>query len=171
MRTNKTKEQFVEEMKKRINLREQLNTFYNEIYLPTLQKFDGKVYNIRFIKALREQAEKLNKLIWVKELDNRDSIEIQLRYNEYNYTDYETLWAKLILTNEGRISYELTINDEMGKKWLENFNEYKNEYQMAIDNYDQYMTIAEQLEKALETYNKMPHIFRNHLDTQWMRIY
>lgn len=171
MRTNKTKEQFVEEMKKRINLREQLNTFYNDIYLPTLQKFDGKVYNIRFIKALREQAEKLNKLIWVKELDNRDSIEIQLRYNEYNYTDYETLWAKLILTNEGRISYELTINDEMGKKWLENFNEYKNEYQMAIDNYDQYMTIAEQLEKALETYNKMPHTFRNHLDTQWMRIY
>lgn len=42
---------------------------------------------------------------------------------------------------------------------------------MAIDNYDQYMTIAEQLEKALETYNKMPHTFRNNMDTEWMRIY
>ena len=43
MRTNKTKQQFIEEMKQRINLREQLNSFYNEIFLPTLQKFDGKV--------------------------------------------------------------------------------------------------------------------------------
>ena len=66
MRTKKNKEQFIEEMKKRINLREQLNSFYNDIYLPTLKKFDGKVYNIRFIKALREQAVKLNNLIYVK---------------------------------------------------------------------------------------------------------
>ena len=171
MRTRKNKEQFIEEMKKRINLREQLNIFYNDIYLPTLKKFDGKVYNVRFIKALREQAEKLNNLIYVKELDYSNTIEVQLRYCSYNYTDYESLWVKLILTKEGRISYELTINDEIGKKWLENFNEYKNEYQMAIDNYDQYMTIAEQLEKALETYNKMPHAFRNNMDTEWMRIY
>ena len=171
MRTKKNKEQFIEDMKKRINVREQLNIFYNDIYLPTLKKFDGKVYNIRFIKALREQAVKLNNLIYVKELEDTDTIEIQLRYNRYNYTDYESLWAKLVLTNEGRISYELTINDEIGKKWLENFNEYKNEYQMAIDNYDQYMTIAEQLEKALKTYNKLPHSFRNNLDTQWMHIY
>ena len=170
MRTKKNKEQFIEEMKKRINLREQLNTFYNDIYLPTLNKFDGKVYNIRFIKALREQAEKLNNLIYVKELDNTNTIKIQIKLS-YNYTDYETLWVKLILTKEGRISYELTINDEIGKKWLENFNKYKNEYQRAIDNYDQYMTIVEQLEKAIETYNKMPHIFRNNIDTQWMRIY
>ena len=171
MRTRKNKEQFIEEMKKRINLREQLNIFYNDIYLPTLKKFDGKVYNIRFIKALREQAEKLNNLIYVKELDYSNTIEVRLRYYSYNYTDYESLWVKLILTNEGRISYELTINDEIGKKWIENFKEYTNEYQMAIDNYDQYMTIAEQLEKALETYNKMPHTFRNNMDTQWMTIY
>lgn len=170
MRTKKNKEQFIEEMKKRINLREQLNTFYNDIYLPTLNKFDGKVYNIRFIKALREQAEKLNNLIYVKELDNTNTIKIQIKLS-YNYTDYETLWVKLILTKEGRISYELTINDELGKEWLVNFNKYKNEYQRAIDNYDQYMTIVEQLEKAIETYNKMPHIFRNNIDTQWMRIY
>ena len=170
MRTNKTKQQFIEEMKQRINLREQLNSFYKEIFLPTLQKFDGKVYNVRFIKALREQADKRNKLMWIKELCNK-GIEIQLRQHQYNYTDYESLWAKLVLTKEGRISYELTINDEIGKKWLENFNEYKNEYQMAIDNYDQYMTIAEQLEKALQTYNKLPHSFRNNLDTQWMHIY
>ena len=120
---------------------------------------------------MREQAKKLNNLIYVKELDYSNTIGVQLRYSLYNYTDYETLWVKLILTKEGRISYELTINDEIGKKWLENFNEYKNEYQMAIDNYDQYMTNAEQLEKAVETYNKMPHAFRNNMDTEWMRIY
>ena len=171
MRTKKNKEQFIEEMKKRINLREQLNSFYNDIYIPTLQKFDGKVYNIRFIKALREQAQKLNNLMLIKELDNKNAIEIQIRYNQYNYNDYEALWAKLVLTKEGRISYELSINDYLGKKWIASFNEYQNEYQRAIDNYDQYMTIAEQLEKAVETYNKMPHAFRNNMDTEWMRIY
>lgn len=171
MRTKKNKEQFIEEMKKRINLREQLHSFYNDIYIPTLQKFDGKVYNIRFIKALREQAQKLNNLMLIRELDNKNAIEIQIRYNQYNYNDYEALWAKLVLTKEGRISYELSINDELGKKWIENFNEYKNEYQRAIDNYDQYMTIADQLEKALNTYNNLPQTFRNNLNTQWMLIY
>ena len=63
MRTRKNKEQFIEEMKKRINLREQLNIFYNDIYLPTLKKFDWNVYNIRVITALREQAATLNNLI------------------------------------------------------------------------------------------------------------
>ena len=171
MRTKKNKEQFIEEMKKRINLNDQLNTFYNEIYIPTLQKFDGKVYNIRFLKALREQAVKFNNLILVKELDYKNGIEIQLRYSQYNYNDNETLWAKLVLTKEGRISYELSINDELGKKWLENFNEHKNRYQMAIDNYDQYMTIAEQLEQALDIYNKLPYTFRDNLETQWMIIH
>lgn len=171
MRTKKNKEQFIEEMKKRINLREQLNSFYNDIYIPTLQKFDGKVYNIRFIKALREQAQKLNNLMLIKELDNKNAIEIQIRYNQYNYNDYEALWAKLVLTKEGRISYELSINDELGKKWIANFNEYQNEYQRAIDNYDQYMAIADQLEKALNVYNNLPHTFRNNLNTQWMVIY
>ena len=171
MRTKKNKEQFIEEMEKRINLNEQLNTFYNEIYLPTLQKFDGKVYNIRFIKALREQAQKLNNLMLIKELDNKNAIEIQIRYNQYNYNDYEALWAKLVLTKEGRISYELSINDYLGKKWIASFNEYQNEYQRAIDNYDQYMTIADQLEKALNVYNNLPQTFRNNLNTQWMVIY
>ena len=121
MRTKKNKEQFIEEMKKRINLNEQLNTFYNEIYLPTLQKFDGKVYNIRFIKALREQAQNLNNLIWVKELDSKNAIEIQLRYSQYNYNDNETLWTKLVLTKEGRISYEsMTIWAKNGLKILTN---------------------------------------------------
>lgn len=171
MRTKKNKEQFIEEMKKRINLREQLNSFYNDIYIPTLQKFDGKVYNIRFIKALREQAQKLNNLMLIKELDNKNAIEIQIRYNQYNYNDYEALWAKLVLTKEGRISYELSINDDLGKKWIASFNEYQNEYQRAIDNYDQYMAIADQLEKALNVYNNLPHTFRNNLNTQWMVIY
>ncbi len=171
MRTKKNKEQFIEEMKKRINLREQLNSFYNDIFIPTLQKFDGKVYNIRFIKALREQAQKLNNLMLIRELDNKNAIEIQIRYNQYNYNDYEALWAKLVLTKEGRISYELSINDELGKKWIASFNEYQNEYQRAIDNYDQYMTIADQLEKALNTYNNLPQTFRNNLNTQWMLIY
>ena len=75
------------------------------------------------------------------------------------------------MTKECRISYELSINDDLGKKWIASFNEYQNEYQRAIDNYDQYMAIADQLEKALNVYNNLPHTFRNNLNTQWMLIY
>ena len=54
MRTKSTKAEFVNETKERIAMRETLCDFYYNTYLPTLKKFNGKVYNIRFIKALRE---------------------------------------------------------------------------------------------------------------------
>ena len=57
MKTKLTKEQFIARMKKENKHRNDLLEFRNRIFLPTLQKFDGKVYNIRFIKALREANE------------------------------------------------------------------------------------------------------------------
>lgn len=170
MRTKNTKEEFINETKKRIEMRETLCDYYYNIYLPTLKKFNGKVYNIRFIKALRESVAE-NKLFSISERQYNEGIEIKLMRHEWSYVDYETLYVKCNLNNEGRIDYEATINDELNTAWVRNFKESINGYQQSIDKYDEYMKVAEKLEQTLDEYNKLPHIFRNNLETQWMRIY
>ena len=170
MRTKSTKEEFINETNERIAMRETLCDFYYNTYLPTLKKFNGKVYNVRFIKALRESVSE-NKLFSISERKYNEGIEIRLRRHDWNYTDYETLYVKCNLNNEGRIDYEGTINDEINNAWISNFKEYTNEYRQSIERYDEYMKVAEKLEKVLDEYNKLPHTFRNNLETSWMRIY
>lgn len=171
MRTRKSKEEFINYMKKRIEIRKTIMDFVENIYFPLMcTKYDGKVYNIRFIKELREAAEKMNELMYVKERDY-DHIEIQLRGDKYNYTDYQSIYVKCNLTSDGRIDYESTVNDKMGKDWIENFRKYADEYQMSIDNYDTYMAKAEEMEKLIKEYNKLPYPFRGNIDTSSWQVY
>lgn len=170
MNTLKSKSEFISEMNTRIDKRNKLLDYYNNVFLPTLKKFDGKVYNIRFIKALREQTEG-NNLWWVTERSNSGEIEIRLRMDNFNYNDYEALWTKCLLNEDYRIDYEKSVGDYYAKSWMENFKKGIDEYQDTIDNYDEYMKIADKLESALKEYNKMPHKFRGHLDTDYMHIY
>lgn len=170
MNTKKSKGDFINEMKQRIEKRNKLLDFYKNVFLPTLKKFDGKVYNIRFIKALREQTEG-NNLWWVTERSNSGEIEIRLRMDNFNYNDYEALWTKCLLNKDYRIDYEKSVGDYYAKAWLENFKEGIEGYQDTIDNYDKYMKVAENLDNALKEYNKIPHKFRGHLDTSYMHIY
>lgn len=171
MRTRQTKQEFIYELTERIAIRNAIMDFYNNVYLPTLQKFDGKVYNIRFIKALREKVAD-NRLFYISERKYTDGVvELQMRRREWNYSDYESLYAKCNLNSEGRIDYNSTINDKLGNTWIENFNAYKEEYQRVIDNYDAYMQVGEKLEAALGEWNKLPHPFRQNIDTTCMRIY
>lgn len=171
MRTKKTKQEFIYDMQKRIEIRKTILSFVENVYFPMMAlKFDGKVYNARFIKALNEEAKKINELMSVSEGYGSDEIKIQLRLNQWNYNDYEAILLKLRL-KEGRINYDATVNDEVGKMWIEGFKSTIDEYQKSIDNYDVYMKVSEKLEEALKEYNNLPHSFRGHLDTNWMRIY
>lgn len=170
MNTKLTKDDFIATMGKRIQMRNTLIDFYKYSYLPTLKKFDGKIYNVRFIKALREEAGKVNKLIYVKEMEN-NSIEIQLRASQFSYNDYESIYVRCITTEHRRLSYDDTINDKTNKAWIENFNKNTQEHYDAIEHYDKYMEKANELVRVLNEYNKLPHIFRSNLDTNWMRIY
>ena len=43
IRTIKTKDEFVKEIQERISISKNLLDVYNNIYLPTLKEFDGKV--------------------------------------------------------------------------------------------------------------------------------
>jgi hypothetical protein len=168
--THKTKEEFINEMNERISIRKNLLDVYNNIYLPTLKKFDGKVYNIRFIKALRKKVEN-NKRIYISEKKYDGAIEIEQRRTDFNYTDCERLCVKCITNNEGRIDDNATLEDELHNKWLENFKEYIEEYQNAIDNYDACMEQANELANAINAYNDLPYPFRQNVNKSWLSIY
>ena len=170
IRTSKTKEELVNEMTERISIRKNLLVFYNEIYLPTLKEFDGKVYNIRFIKALRAKVEN-NKRIYISERKYDGAIEIQQRRDDFNYTDCENLWVKCLTNNEGRIDYNATLEDKLHNIWFKNFNDYIEEYQNTIDNYDAYLEQANQLAKAINDYNDLPCPFRQNVEKYTLNIY
>ena len=172
VRTNKTREEFVKEMKQRIEIRKTIMEFVDNVYFPMMAtKFDGKIYNARFLNALNEEAKKINERMYVKKGYSNDEIEIQLRLTDWNYTDYESILLKCKTNAEGRIDYEATINDKLCQTWIDNFKSYTEEYQSAIDNYDEYMKVFVELANALDKYNKLPHTFRGHLDKSCMRIY
>lgn len=172
IRTNKTKEEFINEMQQRIEIRKTIMEFVDNVYFPMMAtKFDGKVYNARFLNALNEEAKKINERMYVKRGYTADEIEIQLRLSDWNYNDYESILLKCKTNAEGRIDYDATINDTYTKAWVANFKSYMDEYQKAIDNYDEYMEVFVELGNALEKYNKLPHTFRGHLDKSYMRIY
>ena len=171
IRTNKTKEEFIKEMEQRIEIRKTIMDFVDNVYFPMMAtKFDGKVNNARFINALNEEAKKINERMYVKRGYSNDEIEIQLRLSQWNYDDYESILLTC-KTNEGRIDYTATINDQQLMDWIESFKSYIEVYQKCIDNYDEYMKVFVELGDALMKYNKLPHSFRGHLDTTWMRIY
>ena len=166
MRTQKTKEQFIQRMEQQIqNLTELLN-FYNNVYLPTLQKFDGKVYNKRFINALKEQI--TNKLMFVKDRE-RDEIIIGIRFTEYNYNDYNSMFCKLLVNNEFRVDYNATINDKIGQKWIENLSTEIEQIKLIISNYDEYITVTQKLQEHINNYSNLPYQFRENivLDKIW----
>lgn len=169
--TIKTKDEFVKEIQERISISKNLLDVYNNIYLPTLKEFDGKVYNIRFIKALRAKVEN-NKRIYISERDEYDDmIEIRQRISDFNYTDYENLCVKCLTNEENRIDYNATLKNKHHNIWLKNFKEYIDEYQNVIDNYDAYMEQANQLANAINAYNNLPSPFRQNVEKTWLNIY
>ena len=170
IRTIKTKDEFVKEIQERISISKNLLDVYNNIYLPTLKEFDGKVYNIRFIKALRAKVEN-NKRIYISERKYDDMIEIQQRMSDFNYTDYENLCVKCLTNEEGRIDYNATLEDKYHNIWLKNFKDYTEEYQNVIDNYDAYMEQVNQLAKTINEYNNLPSPFRQNIEKFTLNIY
>ena len=169
METHKTKEQFIKDCEMRIEHRNALVDFYNKVYMPTLQKFDGKVYNKRFINALQTEAKKISEMMCV--YDEEYHIIISFQNYKFNYNDCENLYVGCKKNEEGRIDYQATINDATFKAWVDNFKLYTLEYQNAIDNYDDYMTVANAMEQAVKAYNSLPSPFKGNCDKRFFYIH
>lgn len=160
MRQKLSKEKFIADVEKRHAHRTDLVEFYNRVFLPTLQKFHGKVYNIRFIKALRSACD--DELMFIRERES-DYVRIEKRISKHNYSDTETLYLKLIVDSEGRIDANASVADELGQKWFADFNKHSEELLLSRDNYDTYIAKCEELRRMISEYVKLPITFRHHI--------
>lgn len=151
---------FIEKLEKGIESMNRLVFFAEEVYFPTIEKFKGKVYNIRFIKALREKVCNIE-FIFIKELYYKT---IEVRASRSIYCDPIEdciFYFPLPLTEEKRIVYD--PNDVL--KTISEIEDKIKEYQSIIMNYGQYIAIAEQLDTIAERYLKLPSIFRESINT------
>ena len=172
MITNNTKENFIKNMNDRIELRNIILDFYNNVFLPMLcLKFNGKVYNKRLINELNKEAQKIAPTLFVKEYYSYGEITICMRKEHFPYNDYESLLIKIVTNDEGRIDYDASIQDTYAVAWLNLFKVGIDNYQTTIDNYDKYMKVADQFEYALYAYNKLPYTFRQNINKDYLRIY
>ena len=160
MRTHKTKETFIARANKEINVINELLSFYKNVYLPTLEKFNGKVYNKRFINALKEQCN--NELMFIRDKE-RDEVVIELRFEKHNYNDRKQMYCKLLVNSEYRIDYNATINDNIGNKWIENLSDEITEINDVIANYDKYLSVAEECQEYINKVAKLPYQFRENI--------
>lgn len=169
--TKKNKEEFVKYTNARIEHNKMLLDFYTNVFNPIVKKFDGKVYNIRFIKALREEAARISDLLFVKELQtichDDNVIEVFCKIDKFNYLDGESIYCKLMFNEQGRICYEKTKDNKQSKDWYKAVEDRITDYQNVIDNYDEYMKITEQMDNAIQQYRKISYIFRSNIDTKW----
>lgn len=166
MRTNKTKEQFIQRLNKEIELNKELLSFYYNVYLPTLQKFNGKVYNKRFINALNEQV--TNELMFIRDRKNNEIV-IELRFEKHNYSDYQLIYCLLLVDDDYRIDFEKTTNDKIGNAWIENIKTSNIEMQNVINDYDSYLDVAKECQEMIEKYANLPYQIRENirLDKIW----
>lgn len=152
----RNKAEFVAWIADRLDRRQKLLDFRQKVFLPTLKKFDGKVYNVRFLNAIREQV--TDKRICIREEVGR--IDVQFRKELYSYCDYECISLRIELEGK-RISYEKSLADHTGKRWIESFNEVSRQAEDAVENYDEYLAKAEEINKLINEYGKIPYEFRN----------
>lgn len=158
MRTKVSKEEFISNVSNKIERREELINFYKNTFLPTLQKFDGKVYNKRFITALQSGC---NDCMIVRNMENQHIV-VEHRKDKFSYTEHEDLYIR-VLMRENRLSYEDTIADNLGEKWLNGFINTTNELRSCIDNYDVYIGLSNEVQQIIDKYSETPFEFRHNV--------
>lgn len=154
------KSEKIQELKKSIENRKQILSIYESVILPTIEKFDGKVYNKRFFTALKE-ATKDVKLLYINQNQFiKNEFTISFLKSVHNYTEINTLYFGIELNSLERIDFTKTKENKIFNAWLQNYKDSINEIQTVIDNYDNYIKIAERLQKSIDEYAKLPHYFR-----------
>jgi len=175
MRTTKEKSEFIKTLKQEIKNREALRRFFDTDFQNLLQRFDGKVYNKRFDTALNEALKAVSPLMWAKcELRGRNSYSNFPQNNLLEvvlYFQKESFYTNVVLRYNLRISSEDSKSEKYTIVWAENFDKETEEEKGIITAYAKYLKMAEQMEKAVKAYNDLPHKFREHIDTKFLRIY
>lgn len=133
----------------------ELLLFHKNTFIPTLIKFDGKMYSKRFTNALREN---ISNRLEIKELQ-RDYIIIESRGG----SGIEQMYAKIVLDN-GRIDAEKSIADPVGQRWVKNVRDALDTNFSIIQNLDKLYAEAEKLDNAIRDWGELPWRFRRNFD-------
>lgn len=171
MRTKETKEAFIARLTNEIKNAETLQKFYDEKFLPILRKYDGKVFNARFINEVEKAMKAESPYMSIsKENQNRDEITLILRYYNipYSYTDCEQMYVLVVCPYDdnynNRVSVEKTEAHQMGRAWIANSQKDIADKLEAIAHYDEFMAVAEALESQIDKFNGLPFAFRQNFD-------
>lgn len=173
MMLNLPKEDFIKQVNGEIERQELLIKFL-PIVMDTIKEFDGKVYNMRIINKLKEKAAKIDERIGVsQEYFNENLIEVRVHTDKFRYANnYQGTTIKIIYNPENkRISYYDTISCDYNKDYMTHSETALNDLHDAIDNYDKYMYMAEDLRKKIDEFNKINYRFRQNLGKTGLTVY
>jgi len=187
MRTKQDKSEFLKALKNEIKNREALRKFFDTTFQELLISFDGKVYNKRFDNALNEALKAVSPLMRAKcELKSRNiysnfsqnntvNVALNYRNSESNYLDNEIFYTNIVLTTDQNYNLRISANDSKSENytiaWAKNFDKETETRKGIIKQYDKFLKVANHVEKAMKEYNDLPHRFREHMDTNYLRLY
>lgn len=178
MYTENTKQDFITIQKDNISIRKYARKVYNEIVIPTIQKFDGKVLNKRFITALQAAIDAYKDKSISMHPTQRDMFgdieyriffrnSFQLKNGRWVYNDFE-LVIGFVTDNSGKIIAEKSITKST--EFVES-NCKVTDYENAIKHYDKYYKMYEKLnEMAGKMYNEIPYAFRQNMHISMVGI-
>lgn len=170
---NLPKEEFIKQVNGEIERQELLIKFLPTV-METIKEFDGKVYNKRLINKLKEKAAEVDERIGVsQDYFNEKRIEVRVHTDKFRYANnYQSTTIEIIYNPENkRISSEDTISDKYNKNYMTHCEMALNDLHDAIDNYDKYMYMAEDLRKKIGEFNKVNYRFRQNLGKSGLTVY
>lgn len=169
MRTNKDKAMFINDVMDKIERRMAIVTFFNEVCVPFMDKYDGKVMNKRFTNQLKELAQKQDERMWIEPMEG--GFTIHMKKDKFNYTDNASFPVKMTINDDGRLSMERTRANSLWTAWYENFNADTETMRETIKKYDEYMAVADKMKEAVDAYNHLPWVFRMNIDKWGVNIF
>lgn len=177
--TYRNKERFIERQNVLVGTRNLIMQFYNEIYLPLIDKYNGKVINARFIHELEGNREYKGRRFFISHEDKNYTIQKEIMIQFYNhdfksssdYNDYETLYCGLVLNAEGRLDKKLTMENAIVQAWVKNFEAETQTIKDSIESYDKDMKFAEEFAEMCKKFNNLSSNFRRNLGANQFRVY
>ena len=170
--TKITREQFKKFVEKQNDCQEELLQAYAKVFVPLLKKWDGKVYNQRFLNAVEQEIKKQgygnNGEIRVKEVYRRcNNVTIYLTQIPLIYNTCIFVAVNLVTRytdGNNRISEADTLSNEQTKAWLQGAFKSIQQGNDVVKNWDKYMGIANRLQEAVKAYNALPGCFTTHVE-------
>ena len=180
--TEETKEQYLAKAESLAKNYETLKEFYSKVFRPTLEEFNGKPLNNRFIMALQVKALDIDENIIIENLN---------RYND----DKSYLWVSTAYAGNGTagrlqlsivekfygsdqrlINAAATLHEH--KPWRSEHKNKEEELQAMADgcrdtiaHYDDYMQQVADLKERIEKYNQVAWPFHSHISQHVLTTY